>query len=51
MKTVNRKRYKRKLSCAALAAMARGGRNGTPEDKRRAGREGWKALCEKLKGV
>ena len=44
MKVETAKKYKRKLSKAAIDRMSEGGRNGSMEDKRKAGKLGWQAM-------
>jgi hypothetical protein len=48
MKAKPAKRYKRRLSRAALSKMSEGGSNGSVDDKARAGKLGWQALRDKL---
>jgi hypothetical protein len=51
MKVKPAKKYKRKLSRAALDAMSAGGSKGTIEQKRKAGEAGWQALVNKLRAL
>lgn len=43
--------YKRKLSKASIEAMSAGGKRGSLEDKRRAGKLGWQAMVRKFAEV
>jgi hypothetical protein len=49
MKVKPAKKYKRKLSRAALDAMSAGGSKGTIEQKRKAGEAGWQAMIEAVR--
>ena len=50
MKFKPAKKYKRKLSRAALDAMSAGGSKGSADDKSKAGKLGWQALRDMLSG-
>lgn len=47
MKVTGDKKYKRALSRASIERMRQGGQNGSIEDKRRAGKAGWRAMVKR----